>query len=312
MNLDPTSTDDMLDLTIHRFQEALESKPLAIHPEPHNRALLAFDGSNQDPTVLGLAMAISPALGQEAKFEIVLASESGATPKQKASLEKAKEVLGDKIRAIHEPDRAIPAYGQILHAAQMANADLIIAPAPFLRDLEELGADSVGTVLDMLLARFSGTLLMVRLPKEAPAGLLEEWHWPLFPQQKDPTLGANAIGGLIQSLPVRQIHFYPVADSSLMDLAGKIAGKPRNIKEALQNLHAPLLSGLQKFCSNTPEGPRVSIQPVQGGLPEIMDRLNRNAGLIITRLSSHPQPEALEKVRQIILHSANPILVSRG
>lgn len=310
MHLLPHKTNDLLDFSIHRFEQALEARPLAINPAPHRRALLALDGSNQDPTVLGLAQAIIPALGQDPRFEIVLASESGASPGQRASLDQARTLLGSKLHRVHESDPTMPAFRQILEAAQKADADWIIVPAPFLRDLDELGADSVGTVLDMLLARFAGTLLVVRVPQKTPGSLLHHWHWPLFPQQKSSAQSADSIGALLQTLPVNQLVLHPVADAALLRLAGQISEQSQGLKEALQMMHAALVVGIQRFCQAAGR-PKVHVQPLNGGLPEIMDHLNRFTGLVTTQLAQHPQPEAMDKVRQIILHSANPILVTR-
>ena len=55
-------------------------------------------------------------------------------------------------------------YEQILATVDRSEYELVVVPAPFGRDLDKIGIDSTGTIIDILFARSRVPLLVIRRP----------------------------------------------------------------------------------------------------------------------------------------------------
>lgn len=123
-----------------------------IHPE---RVLLCLDGSGQDDGGIAAAAFVS---GRMPRCKVlVLDARERETPDPYAG-ERAAALPGAQVVRFDQGD----AYDRILAAVEAEMPDLVIVPCPFGRNFESVGADSAGTVIDVLLSRCTIPMLVIR------------------------------------------------------------------------------------------------------------------------------------------------------
>lgn len=146
--------DRDVEQSMELFRRAQVGEVAAIEPRQPARVLLVVDGSAQDALSLNFARYFR---GQfQAELSVLDAREA-------ASGELAQQT-GAAINATVLPKASGNSFDQILNAINTTQCDLAIVPCPFGRDLEEIGADSAGTVIDVLLSRSPVPLLVIRAP----------------------------------------------------------------------------------------------------------------------------------------------------
>ncbi|MEM9657613.1 MAG: universal stress protein [Planctomycetota bacterium] len=160
-------TERQLDDDVHKsmdmFERAKVGDVAPIEPRTPHRVLVAFDGSSQDP----MSRAVAGALRRRFDCRIL-----AIDAREAADVDLAKE-SADELQA--EPlDRCDgDSYDQILTAIEGSQCDLVVAPSPFGRDLDNVGNDSTGTVIDVLLARSPVPLMVVRQPYQLESNPFE-------------------------------------------------------------------------------------------------------------------------------------------
>ena len=140
----------------------------ATEPIRPQSVLLALDGSGQD--AFGIAIADQYQRQYNCQLAVVDARESAI-----------KDALADSVAQQLRASVARPAddesFQQILAAVESTQCDLLITPSPYGRDLEVIGPDSAGTVIDVLLARSPVPVLVVRQPCEPQGELFQSVKW---------------------------------------------------------------------------------------------------------------------------------------
>lgn len=133
------------------FERAQVGDAPAAAPEHPQRILLTFDGSAQDPTAADAARHLSARYGATV---LVLDARDDKANGLAVSLDGFEPVEAD----------AEASYDQILAAVKTHQPDLVIVPCPFGRDFASVGADSAGTVMDVLMRRCPVPVLAIRDP----------------------------------------------------------------------------------------------------------------------------------------------------
>ncbi len=126
---------------------------LAIRP---SRVLLVLDGSPQDDA--GVAAAAT--LRERFDTETLVLDARDDIEDDTADLAESRieQISGARPLKRSEGD----SYDAILHALDGHDVDLVIIPCPFGRSFEQVGADSAGTVIDVLLSRCPKPMLVIR------------------------------------------------------------------------------------------------------------------------------------------------------
>ncbi len=272
------ASDQDLDDSMDRFEAASEARPITLPSIELRRILLAPDGSNQDPLAHSLAE----------RFD---------APVQTANL--AEDT---------------PPYRQILEQCRMAEADLLIVPAPFREDFEELGASSIGTNLDLLLHHRETPILVVRDPDRDPEALLREIVIPLSLVAADDIRAAAWAFRLLA--PGGRIRLLAVVDTGRMIRNQKITEKSLELEDLdasdLAGLDQPEMAGLvaavQRHAAETDYGCRVSIR-VGPSVQAAAEFANDFPCLVVATCLPDPETTGAQDVHALARLSRNPVLV---
>jgi len=127
----------------------------AIPIETPQQLLLVLDGSPQDLTAAEAAKYLHNRFGTET---LVLDAREREHIQSDLAPGRAGQIPG--AFAIERPSG--DSYDAILAAIDQHPVDFVIVPCPFGRSFEQVGIDSVGTVIDVLLARCPHPLLVIR------------------------------------------------------------------------------------------------------------------------------------------------------
>ncbi|MEM6365607.1 MAG: universal stress protein [Planctomycetota bacterium] len=152
----PSEFDRDVDDSMRLFQRANigSAEPLpCIRPA---RVLAVMDGSDQDELCINTARELNETYNTETFF--LDARDSPQQRQVDLGAAAAGKISGG--RGILRPDGA--AFDAILASLKTHHVDLVIVPCPFGRDFKQVGQDSVGTVMDVLLARCAVPILVLR------------------------------------------------------------------------------------------------------------------------------------------------------
>ncbi|MEM6468138.1 MAG: universal stress protein [Planctomycetota bacterium] len=158
-----SDSDDLgreVDASMRMFEKSQVGSSPAISPIRPARVLVALDGSSQDAT------SIAAAKDLRARFNV----ESLLLDARQGELAESDDLTTSVINEVSgarplERERG-DSYEMILAALGKHQVDLLIVPCPFQRDFETVGADSAGTVIDVLLSRCPVPMLVMRRPDQ--------------------------------------------------------------------------------------------------------------------------------------------------
>ncbi len=169
--------DKQIQKNMEAFEAALSSGKAAREAASFrlNGVLAAFDGSNQDEDVLGIASA----LASRVKIPLYL-----LPPGENRELGNGGLDLGNTLEEltregiqveglISEKDEA---FRRILDALQARKPDLLVLPSPFGHDLGELGQTTLGTVVEVAISKGGCLTLVVRGTLSNPELFLSRPH----------------------------------------------------------------------------------------------------------------------------------------
>lgn len=160
------------------FEGALSVRIPIVKPQVES-LLLAVDGSNQDDTAIELAAIFAGRL--QAKIHVTAGASRGFGPDELALAERTAERLRTQHALQATPllvDGKTPAK-QLLAAAGAESVGLIVMPAPYLQELEDLADESLSSPVDILLAEAKAAILLVREPMSRPSDCLHRLVLPL-------------------------------------------------------------------------------------------------------------------------------------
>ncbi len=307
-------TDNLDDLkeSMIRFEAAMQTQKVSVDVPDPKSILLALDGSNQDATAVGLAATLAET--RSLPLHLTYAYEGPVDPAKDAYLdEQARSLVERGIKTSHSK-AAGRSYEQILEVARTEASDLIVVCAPYLEDIGELGDESVGTNLDLLMSRSPVPVLVVRQPQSDPGSLTRSVLLPLgAPSAEDSRSAGWSVWLAGQSGSIRVLI---VADAAALQRAGRDPTSAveidrlddKLIDDILAREHAGLIGALQKLASEKGLGCRVS---VRGGDPvEVIAEMGNAAdGLVVLSRPTDRKSERYQRVLSVVRESANPVLI---
>ena len=148
--------DREVDASMRMFEKAQVGPAASLTPIKPSRILVVLDGSSQDDNTLASATFLREKFNTET---LVLDARDGKTEQDKdLAVTRATEVSGARPIQRQEGD----SYDAILAALKELSVDLLILPSPFGRSFENIGTDSAGTVMDVMLSRCPTPMIVMR------------------------------------------------------------------------------------------------------------------------------------------------------
>jgi len=239
------------------FSRARVGAVSAIEPRRPSTLLVAVDGSEQD----AFAMAITARFGERFGCQIVVVDGRETESSNDLAAEAASSLGGQAIAK-----SAGENFEQILAAIDAAQCDLLIAPCPYGRDLEAVGPDSVGTVIDVLLARSPVPLLVVRKPYQPQGELFHQIVMTLTAENEAAPDAAAWAAGLIA--PSGKFHLLLVLEHEMHEnihalmqsIAPEMDVSIDTLSHALARNYTRLHSALQKTAAEVGFSYRLDLQ----------------------------------------------------
>lgn len=151
-----TDLDREVDASMRMFERSQVGHAATITPTRPSRVLLVLDGSPQDNTAVDAASYLRHQ--NDTETLILDARDKAADDDSDLAVDRAAEVSG--ARPIKRADG--DSYDAILAALDEHAVDLLIVPCPYGRSFEQVGVDSAGTVIDVLLSRNRTPMLVIR------------------------------------------------------------------------------------------------------------------------------------------------------
>jgi hypothetical protein len=154
-----------------------------------------------------------------------------------------------------EPKTSDDNFAQILAAMEHSKCDLLITPCPYGRDLEAVGPDSAGTVIDVLLARSPVPVLVVRKPYEPQGDLFRQIVMILTAENEvAPDAAAWAAGliaprGVFHLVLVLEREMYENIHALMQSIAPEMDVSIDSLSHALARNYMRLHRGLQKAAA---------------------------------------------------------------
>ncbi len=303
---DPTQreVDRDVESSIKAFERAQVGEVAATRPIRPQHVLLVLDASTQD--ALSIAMAQHLQATFECRVSVVDARDSAK------SQDLAEQVAGQLNGAACAKGDG-DAFAQILDAVAQVEPDLLIVPCPFGRDLKSVGPDSVGTVIDVLLARLHIPLLVVR----EPFGLVKQAFERLLlliigenevaPLAAGWAAGLAAKGGRCDLVLVLEEEFFQNMQNVLAAIDPQVSVSHETVEGAMAATQTRLHRSLQKTAEE--QGFEHDLFVLRDNEPQAtaMQDDPRHPLLVLALERTDHASQGL--VRDRIRWSSNPILV---
>lgn len=228
---------------VKMFQRAQVGEVAPVSPQRPRAVLLVLDGTSQDE--LAICFARHFLKWAECRVSVVDARENVDSNEL---AERSAESLGATALAKNSGD----SFQQILDAVGAAKCDLIVVPCPYGRELETVGADSTGTVIDVLLSRSPTPLLIVRKPYVPDGEVFDQVLLVLIGENEAaPFAAAWGVGlvahsGVIQLVLILEEEFYENVRELMQAIDPDVEITPESLGDALLRTHMRLHRSLQK------------------------------------------------------------------
>ncbi len=310
MGLGKRDVERIVEEHLEAFEEALMGK-VELYVPMVNTILLALDRTNQDKLVKGLGEMLS----QRLSASLVL---TGGFPEELADVaeEYISEVRQELLVAGVDARVILPtgqeSFDKILRTIDDAQADLLILAAPYFRELESLGEESIGTNLDVILARSLIPILVVRDPSPEPEEILGHLHLAIYDDSPLSKVAAEwaillSKGGQLEALAVVEEEVVEMMEDAL----GPEKISEEELVERLSRELIPLVSAVLRRCEEM-EVPSDVKYLTEDLVEAILSRVDKKGGLIVLRgYEAHDRPG--EKVaRDVIPRTRTAVLVVKG
>jgi hypothetical protein len=303
----PTPPDHELDRAVADSMDLFERarvRAAAIEPREPSHLLLAVDNSSQDATSIEITRRLAHRF--DARISVVDARENTDSS---ALVESVASQLGGRAVETTKED----SYEQILAAVQESACDLLIVPCPYGRDLESVGPNSAGTVIDVLLARSPVPLLVVREPYDPEESVFERVLMILTVENEAAPRAAAWAAGLVN--PQGQLDLELVLEKEMYEnigalmrsIAPDVDVSEDALSEALARAHMRLHLGLRKMAQTC--NLRYRLQIRLEGETSSLERDPRSLIVLALERSDHTSQG---NVQNRIRLSSHPLLVVCG
>lgn len=238
--------DQAVEESMQLFRRARVSSVPSIQPRHPHGVLLALDGSSQDALTVAMARQFRERF--QCSLTVVDARETAASDQLAATTAEA-------LAAVLLPKATGDSYEQILAAVEQSRCDLLVVPSPFGRDLQSVGPDSVGTVIDVLLARSPVPVLIVREPYQPEGELFRRVRMILTGENEAACSAAAWATGLIGSAGTFQLILLLERETCenmqalMQSIAPEVEVNADSLSQALATAHVRLHRGLQEAAA---------------------------------------------------------------
>jgi hypothetical protein len=304
--VEPTqhSVDHDVEASMRLFERAHVGEVSAVEPRQPARVLLALDGSDQD--ALGVALS----RGLRERFGCAVSVMDARERRDSADLasQAARAIGGEWL-----PPRTGESFEQILAAAAETRSDLVVVPSPFGRDLESVGPDSTGTVVDVLLARMPAPLMVVRRPYVPAGELFANVIFTLSGENEAAgtagtwAAGLTAPGGRLRLVLVMEAEFAQNVRAVMQTVDPHVQVTEALLTDALARMHVRLHRGLQKSADHAGFQYELRIEPAGGAAEAALYGETGQPLLVIAHERGDHFSQGL--VHDRIRLSPNPVLV---
>lgn len=307
MELGKRDVEKIVEEQVEAFEEALLERVRLVEPTPRT-ILLALDHSNQDSMTTSLGAEIGR------RYNAVIAVTGGFPDEMeeeaRSYLSEASHRLreeGVDARTLWAPEKK--SFDKILWAQRESGADILILPAPYFRDIETLGEDSIGTNLDIILARSPIPVLVIRNPGSEPEEVLDRIHLAIFDHTPPSQASAEwaillAGGGSMDVLALVEEKFVEMMEEAL----ASEGITEEDLEEGLVRSLVPLVSAVLRRCDEL-DVP-CDVDYVTADLVDtITKRAGRRRGMIVLRGYEARDRPGEKVAREVILRSRVPVMV---
>lgn len=298
------NVDESIRSSMEVFERAQVGEVSPLEPLSPSRILVALDGSSQDELSLAIAAALNsrwPCL-----LDVMDAREQVAT-------NELAERAADSLPAAPVKKRQGDCYEQILAALDATKAELVIVPSPFGRDLEKVGTDSTGTAIDVLLARSTAPLLVVRKPytlEQNPFRFVTS----LVTNENEAaqtaarwSAGLVAPGGHLVLLLLLQEEHLESVRHTLESLDAKVEITPDMLEDALKRSHVRLHRALQMTAARLKVDYELEVRR-DSNLADVLD-LSANEHPLLVLAHERRRSSSHGNIQQRIRNSPHAVLV---
>lgn len=239
-----------------------------VEPRTPTKVLVVLDGSGQD----ALSVRFARHFQERCRARVTVLDACEAT----ASSNAHAEAVAGEVRGQALAKRTGESFQQVLDAMAESGCDLAILPCPFGRDLETVGPDSTGTVIDVVLARSSVPLLVVRQPYDAAERPFDRVVLILLGENRAaPDAAARSTGlatcaGVPLTLAL-EASFYEDVGELMRALDPTLEIGPEALADALVKTHARMHRALQKSAEREGIAYHLSLHEEHNPLQQALD-----------------------------------------
>lgn len=304
---------DDLNQSLGAFEGALSGNKIDITHVSAKRILLALDGSNQDTTATQLTRAFARAQG--AKVYVMRGSDAELGPEDRDQPTRVAAELKAAPGPVEAEALTVSAPGpgqQILSAALRCQAELIVAPAPYLRDVGLLGDESLSSPIDVLLAESTIPVLLVRHPLPEPAACFERMLLPLTVHLGG--LGKVASWAFCALSKGGQVELHAVADERALGEALAIVGAGGERALGSELLRAEerhvgaVIAALQKHATKSGASVVAEVE-VGRAHKRLLEHVHARPCLVVVGLPTERAQPAYHFAIDLALGSRYPVLL---
>jgi hypothetical protein len=301
--------DREVDASMRMFEKSQVGPAALISLIRPSRVLLALDGSPQDETGVDAANYLRERFDTETL--VIDARENGPTDQNDLAISRADEISG--ARPIQREGEE--SYNSILNALKQHAVDLVIVPCPFGRPLEDVGTDSAGTVIDVLLSRCPKALLVIRRDDQRLSECADRVSMIVGDEcEMEHRAAAWALGlaaegaDVTLNLVIEQEQFENIR-AILEAIQPETQFEPEQFSEALAKSHQTLHGGMAKTAASM--GLNYQLRPIAGELAPPNPMRESSKMMLVIPLEVDDRFEqgfAQDRIRR----SPHPVLVVPG
>ncbi len=312
MSTGPESDDELhreVDASMRMFEKSRVGQAAAIPLVKPSRVMLVLDGSPQDETGIDAAAYLRERFDTETL--ILDARDKAEGDETDLAPDRAPRVSGSRPIKRQEGD----SYDSILHALSEHQVDLLIVPCPYGRSFEDVGTDSAGTVIDVLLSRCSTPILVIRRDDQKLRECVNEVSMILGDEcDVENRAAAWAFGlagpsaSVILNLVIEQEQFENIR-SIFEAMQPGMSFEPEHFSEALTKTHMSIHAAMAKTASTI--GASYSLRPIAGEIAPPNPLRESNKMLLVMPLEVDDRFEQ-GFVQDRIRRSPHPVLIVTG
>ena len=296
--------DEAVEESMSLFSRAKVSTVAPVDPRRPTHVLLALDGSSQDSQ----GSAIARQFRERFDCEVAVVDARENVPSNELAAR-----IASSMEAHALAKTTGDSFEQVLAAVDESKCDLLITPCPYSRELDAVGPDSTGTVIDVLLARSPVPILVVRKPYEPKGDLFRQVLMILTSENEAAPRAAAWAAGLIAARGVFRLvlnmerEMYQNVHALMESIAPDVDVSADSLSHALAQTHTRLHRSLQKAASEHGFEYKLKLQ-VEGEAGSLTVEDERSHPLIVLALerSDHASQGS---VQSRIRLSPNPVLV---